>query len=109
MGQFKLTEDATAPMSHGRVVFCPDEPLCLEDAAPILDSERWLPNSPFSSNEDGHAGFTVLNTFIHEAPKPSASRRSKSLPKDLGSEKNTWEATRFDDMDAACGLMSPSP
>jgi hypothetical protein len=110
--QFKLTEDAKATVSPDRIIFCQDEPLCLEDAAPILESERWFPNSPFPINEDGDAqiqGFTVRNTFIHEAPQPSASRRSKSLPRDFGSVKNTWEAIRYDDRDVACGLMSPSP
>jgi hypothetical protein len=107
--QFKLTEDARAPLLPERVIFCSDEPLCLEDAAPILESERWFPHSPFPIKEDGDAGFTVRNTFIHAAPQPSASRRSQSLPRDFGSEKNTWEATRHDDRDVACGLMSPSP
>jgi len=122
--QFKLTDDAsaTAPASPSRVLFCPDEPLCLEDAAPVPDakggSDRWFPYSPFAINEDGDAGSMVRNTFIHAAPvlQPSASRRSKSLPRDFGSEKSRWEATRHsieltDDMshDSACALMSPSP
>jgi len=113
--QFELTKDAAVPMPPNRVVFCPDEPLCLEDVAPLLESERWFPHSPFAVNEDGDAGSMVRNTFIHAAPKPSASRRSKSLPRDLGSEKNRWEATRYSaeltydtSQDAVC-LMSPSP
>jgi len=107
--QFKLTEDAIAPAFPDRVIFCPDEPLCLEDAAPLLETEKWFPQSPFPINEDGDAGFTVRNTFIHAAPQPSASRRSKSLPRDFGSVKTTWEATRHADGDFGCGLMSPSP
>lgn len=107
--QFSLTEDAKAPVFPDRVIFCPDEPLRLEDAAPLLETEKWFPQSPFPINEDGDAGFTVRNTFIHAAPQPSASHRSKSLPRDFGSVKNTWEATRHADRDYGCGLMSPSP
>jgi len=114
--QFTLTEDASATASASpRIVFCPDEPLCLEDAAPLADSERWFPYSPFAINEDGDAGSMVRNTFIHAAPvlMPSASRRSKSLPRDFGSEKSRC-ATRdsiSDDSshDDVCALMSPSP
>jgi len=116
--QFKLNAAQPAPPSPSRVVFCPDEPLCLDDAAPLPNSERWFPYSPFAINEDGDAGSMVRNTFIHAAPAllPSASRRSRSLPKDFGSEKGRWQATRhfveFNDdasHDNACALMSPSP
>jgi len=114
--QFTLTKDATVHMLPSRVVFCPDEPLCLEDAAPLPESERWFPHSPFAINEDGDAGSMVRNTFIHAGPRPAASRRSKSLPRDFGSEKNRWEATCYSaeltndpSQHAAGALMSPSP
>jgi len=40
----------------------------------------------------------VQNTFIHApltpvTPAPNAVRRSRSLPKDVGSEKEDWQAT----------------
>jgi hypothetical protein len=64
-------------------------------------SQRFL--SPPSSCKEGRLGSIGLskiqNTFIH-SPKlpptplqPGAARRARSLPKDLGSERNHWEAT----------------
>lgn len=104
-----------------RLQFCPDEPLALEEAGVFLDSShlaqtptpmyrysrpsvpRWDCNSPASFVKDGHVGSIALsrvqNTFIHSPlPPPTplrvgASRRSRSLPKNVGSDKNMWEAT----------------
>jgi len=89
--------------------FCLDEPLDLEEAGvfidslPVKTSSRWPCLSPSSRVRDGYVGSTALskvqNTFIHSPllpPTPlrvGASRRSRSLPKNVGSDKNTWEAT----------------
>lgn len=105
-----------------RLLFCPDEPLTLEEhvlesapraQTPIGSSHigtgvpRWPGLSPLSSPsllvKDGCVGSMPLskvqNTFIHSPlPPPTplragASRRARSLPKNIGSDKNPWEAT----------------
>lgn len=84
-----------------RVVFCPDEPLCLEDAAPVQvaigDEEsvdRWFPYSPFALGDDGHAGCMIRNTFIHtHSSGGSAQKRRQSLPKNFGSRKCQFETS----------------
>lgn len=92
---FTLEESKTAQ----RVVFCPDEPLCLEDAAPVQVAEsnsvdRWFPYSPFALGDDGHAGSMIRNTFIHtQSLGGSAHKRRKSLPRDFGSRKCRFETS----------------
>jgi hypothetical protein len=105
-----------------RLLFCPDEPLALEEAGVFLESAprtatptaayshpagmsvpRWPSFSPSVVARDGCVGSIALskvqNTFIHSPlPPPTplrigASRRARSLPKNVGSDKNTWEAT----------------
>mmetsp|Transcript_71069 Transcript_71069/g.183275 ORF Transcript_71069/g.183275 Transcript_71069/m.183275 type:complete len:316 (-) Transcript_71069:389-1336(-) len=53
--------------------------------------------SPSTLAKDGHVGSIVQNTFIHQAPAPptplpGARLRSHSLPKDTGSDRNSWES-----------------
>jgi hypothetical protein len=98
-----------------RIQFCPDEPLSLEGTSVLSDSSRinissgesekaWkiTNQSPLSLLKSSHVGSISLskvqNTFIHSPlPPPTpfrlgAAHRSRSLPKDLGSDKDTWEA-----------------
>jgi hypothetical protein len=106
-----------------RLQFCVDEPLALEEAGVYIDlpdmpltlehtptcrhrvssGSTWSSLSPASIVKGGHVGSIALsrvqNTFIHSPlPPPTplrvgASRRSRSLPKNVGSDKNAWEAT----------------
>jgi hypothetical protein len=113
---FGHTEDAEP---RRRLLFCPDEPLALEEAGVFLETAprtqtptnayshpsatRWPYLSPSLVVKDGKVGSMPLskvqNTFIHSPlPPPTplrvgASRRSQSLPKNVGSDKNAWEAT----------------
>jgi len=87
--------------------FCPDEPVLAEEhAEESLDRWRaecsmtkWSAMSPMSVDETGCIGGVIKNTFVHVAPPPAAmrekgaQRRSRSLPKDLGSMKSIWDAT----------------
>lgn len=93
--------DTCAPQ---RIQFCPDEPLSLEEAGVFVDRSppgppglpappRW-PTSPSALAVNS----MVQNTFIHApltpvTPAPTAVRRSRSLPKDVGSGKEDWQAT----------------
>lgn len=69
-------------------VFCADEPLCLELVAEG-PSQDVLPQPPLAQG-----GYVVHNTFIDSIRPPltpsvsSAQKRSRSLPRDLGSEDN---------------------
>jgi hypothetical protein len=90
-----------------RCLFCPDEPLAIEEADSLQDFTTsafgWSCRSPSLLSKDGCVGSISLakvhNTFIHSPLAPptplrvSAARRSRSLPKNVGSDKNTWEAT----------------
>jgi len=81
---------------------------------------RWPTLSPTPLVKDGWVGPTigsialskVQNTFIHSPlPPPTplrigASRRSRSLPKDVGSDKDAWEVTCH--ALGVCGVM-PRP
>ena len=115
--QFSLVEKlplATACFEPSRVVFCPDEPLCLEDV-----SDRTA--SPAVLGKSGNAGSMVRNTFIHASPilLPSAIRRSRSLPKDFDSDwqRQVVTSSTFDSCEDHCApcedgfepLMTPSP
>lgn len=91
--------------------FCPDEPLELEEAGLFVDEAApkkmlhcqspWSSCSPSSLVRRCRVGSVALtkvhNTFIHSpmpppTPQPGASKRSRSLPKNVGSDKNAWEA-----------------
>jgi len=71
-------------------------------AAPTHSTPRskWFTSSPSSLSKDGYIHSIVQNTFIHsveqpQTPRPGMIRRSRSLPKDMGSDKilSAWEAT----------------
>lgn len=78
-------------------------PLCSYDSAAPTNStprSKWFTSSPSSLAKDGYIHSIVQNTFIHsveqpETPRPGMIRRSRSLPKDMGSDKilSAWEAT----------------
>jgi hypothetical protein len=78
---------------------CEAEPLCaITKMKPLKVSTSAL--SPSVLAKDGRIGSCVRNTFIHAAPAPptplpkafgTASRRSRSLPKDMYSVKDEWE------------------
>lgn len=78
LAQMPLDEEPDEPRS--RVPFCPDEPLILEDAGFFEGAPKVLSGM----------GSDVKNTFIQMAttplvtPQPGASRRSRSVPKDVG-------------------------
>jgi len=98
-----------------RIQFCADEPLSFEDTSVLSDSSRmnisrgkceqaWkiTNQSPLSLLKSSHVGSIALskvqNTFIHSPlPPPTpfrlgAANRSRSLPKDHGSDKDAFEA-----------------
>jgi hypothetical protein len=78
---------------------CEAEPLCaITQMKPLKVPASAL--SPSVLAKDGRIGSCVRNTFIHAAPAPptplpkgvgTASRRSRSLPKDMYSVKDEWE------------------
>jgi len=78
LAKMHFDEEPDEPRS--RVPFCPDEPLILEDAGFFEGAPKVL------SGRDSD----VKNTFIQMAttplvtPQPGASRRSRSVPKDVG-------------------------
>jgi len=86
-----------------RVVFCPDEPLSLEDAGPEsrsvdepLQNSTIFALSPSMLAKDGLVGCMVRDTFIH-FPRSTESAggvrcRSCSVPKDFGSHRDAFEA-----------------
>jgi len=93
-------DEVSSEESNDRVLFCPDEPLCLEEAAPpaVPTTFRRFVLSPSTLSKNGSVGSMVQNTFIHAAeapvtPLPGAAKRSRSLPKNLGSERSEWEAS----------------
>lgn len=86
---------------------CPDEPTGDDDGESGIDKwkaeclvPKWSAMAPLSVSEDGCIGGVIKNTFVHIGPPPAAMRqhgslrRSRSLPKDLGSSKSIWDATR---------------
>jgi len=87
---------------------CPDEPVHFDESADkAMDMWRaeclvskWSAIAPLSVSDAGCIGGVIKNTFVHVAPPPAAMqehgarRRSRSLPKDLGSAKSIWDATR---------------
>jgi len=78
---------------------CEAEPLCaITQMKPLKVPASAL--SPSVLAKDGRIGGCVRNTFIHAPPAPptplpkafgTASRRSRSLPKDMYSVKDEWE------------------
>lgn len=86
---------------------CPDEPAGSDDGDRAMDKwkaeclvPKWSAMAPLSVSEDGCIGGVIKNTFVHIGPPPAAmqqhgsQRRSRSLPKDLGSSRSIWDATR---------------
>lgn len=90
------------PAPVHRVVFCPDEPLSLEDALPVSmpmsepkQESKIFALSPSVLAKDGLVGCMVRDTFIH-FPQPtqsasSARQRSQSVPKEFGSHRDSFE------------------
>lgn len=85
-------DEFTASTSVGRLApeACP--------AGRTPSNQRWPALSPSAFTKHGPLGSIVQNTFIH-APLPpptplrlGAARRAKSLPKDVGSGREEWEA-----------------
>jgi len=89
----------------------PENPMELDqDLHAIMDWEsgaRVLPIcsalSPLVMSEAGCIGSVLKNTFMHVAPPPasvieelggSSQRRSRSVPKDMGSSKAIWDTAR---------------
>jgi len=79
-------------------VFCLDEPLNLEDAGPMSElkqESKLFALSPSVLAKDGLVGCMVRDTFIH-FPQSSQSasstrQRSRSVPKEFGSRRDSWE------------------
>jgi hypothetical protein len=122
LSQSSLGDDSFVDMEEDfkscrRPQFCIDEPLDMDEPgmflepAPLTETPRGYQHiSTFRRNnessvfmEDGHVGSIpfskVQNTFIHSPLAPptplrnGACRRSQSLPRNVGSDKNTLEAT----------------
>lgn len=102
-GYFTRTEFCEPTFSSSRGYY-PDALPGIQQArlqSPERRKQRFL--SPPTIDREGSIGSIGLsriqNTFIH-SPKPpptplqpGSSRRARSLPKDVGSDKNHWEAT----------------
>lgn len=68
------------------------------EAAPEAPQSQYFVLSPSALDKNGRVGSMVQNTFIHQAEAPvtpllGAMKRSRSLPKNLGSERSQWEAS----------------
>jgi hypothetical protein len=100
-----LDEVSSEDSTTDGVLSCPDDLLCLDE--PIFSEEAALVDAPQSQyfilspsalTKEGRVGSMVQNTFIHAAEAPvtpllGAMKRSRSLPKNLGSEKSQWEVS----------------
>jgi hypothetical protein len=97
------TVDEVSSEDESTVLSCPDDLLCLDEsvlsgeAAPEGPQSQYFILSPSALDKDGRVGSMVQNTFIHAAATPvtpllGAMKRSRSLPKNLGSERSQWEA-----------------
>lgn len=92
-------QDMVQPALFQRVVFCPDAPLCLEEAGPLAmpaseqkQEQSIAVLSPSMLARDGLVGCMVRDTFIHFPQHVgSARQRSLSVPKDFGSHRDPWE------------------
>lgn len=94
--------------SGGCIRFCPDEKkveestddYILDELRAELSVPKWSAKSPLSVSGGVCIGSVLKNTFVHIAPPPittqehGAQSRSRSLPRDFGSMKDTWSATR---------------
>jgi len=74
--------------SEYKPMFCADEPLCIDIGAEVPLQENWP--QPILTQ----GGYFVHNTFIDSirpplTPSTAAQKRSRSLPRDLGSENNS--------------------
>merc|ERR1712070_1330478 len=96
--------DEVSSEDESTVLSCPDDLLCLDEAimsgeaAPEAPQSQYFVLSPSALDKDGRVGSIVQNTFIHQAETPvtpllGAMKRSRSLPKNLGSERSQWEAS----------------
>lgn len=88
-----------------RIQFCPDEPdyLDQDDASPAAREHvarhvpKWSAMCPLLVSDETCLGCVMKNTFMHLAPPPASAtqRRSRSVPRDMGSSKDMWHATRY--------------
>lgn len=61
---------------------------------PFVASGRAPMLTPAALSKDGCIGRVVRNTFIHAMERNEVPlRRSRSLPKDMGSDRNLWETS----------------
>jgi len=98
-------DEVSSEDSTDGVLSCPDDLLCLDEpifsmeSSPVGASQsQYFVLSPSALTKDGRVGSMVQNTFIHAAEAPvtpllGAMKRSRSLPKNLGSERSQWEAS----------------
>jgi len=103
--------DEVSSEDDNSVLSCPDELLCLDEAMFLNEpaeapKSQYFVLSPSALSKEGRVGSMVQNTFIHAAEAPvtpllGAMKRSRSLPKNLGSERSQWEA--------ACHALSYMP
>lgn len=86
---------------HQQQWSCIDEPVRIDDALQ-LSHELWVPSkweslTALNFAKDGCIGSMVQNTFIHVTEplqsSPRDRRRSKSVPKNMGSRKCAWESS----------------
>merc|ERR1712070_253784 len=96
--------DEMGSEDESTVLSCPDDLLNLDEAflsgetPPEAPQSQYFVLSPSALGKDGRVGSMVQNTFIHAAEAPvtpllGAMKRSRSLPKNLGSERSQWEAS----------------
>lgn len=90
--------ESLQPAGSQRVVFCPEEPLVLEDAGSMNDpnkDSKIFALSPSTLAKDGLVGCMVRDTFIHFLPPAQSTSTSKyrscSVPKDFGSRRDSFE------------------
>jgi hypothetical protein len=73
-----------------------DEPLRIDDASQpsheLWTPEKWKSLTASNFSKDGCIGSAVQNTFIH-FKEPRDRRRSKSVPKDMGSRRCALESS----------------
>lgn len=93
-------DEVSSEDSTDGVLSCPDDLLCLDEAlfSGEAPQSQYFMLSPSALSKDGRVGSMVQNTFIHAAEAPvtpllGAMKRSRSLPKNLGSERSQWEAS----------------
>jgi len=98
----KLWASAAIPVGNPHLL-CLDEALLIEqDDMTLPDPEMLIASglsalSPHTLSKEGSVGRHVRNTFIHFGSSLTTSfsgsaRRSRSMPKDVGSRKCDWES-----------------